>query len=69
METEHSVEHYQRRFAGRSAHIWVVETAIAGSAIGYLVALDLDDAELSNQMEIKRFICCIVSTIMGSANS
>jgi ribosomal protein S18 acetylase RimI-like enzyme len=54
METEHSVEHYQRWFTGRSAHIWVVETAIGGSAIGYLVALDLDDAGLSNQMEIKR---------------
>jgi diamine N-acetyltransferase len=54
METEHSVEHYQRWLAGISAHIWVVETAIGGSPIGYLVALDLDDAGLSNQMEIKR---------------
>jgi ribosomal protein S18 acetylase RimI-like enzyme len=54
METEHSVEHYQQLLAGESAHIWVVETAIGGSAIGYLVALDLDDAGLSTQMEIKR---------------
>jgi ribosomal protein S18 acetylase RimI-like enzyme len=54
METEHSVEHYQHWLAGDSAQIWVVETAIGSSAIGYLVALDLDDAGLSAQMEIKR---------------
>ena len=55
METEHSVAHYQQWLAGDSAHIWVVETAIGGSAIGHLVALNLDDAGLSTQMEIKRF--------------
>jgi ribosomal protein S18 acetylase RimI-like enzyme len=54
METEHSVENYQHWLAGDSAQIWVVETAIGSSAIGYLMALDLDDAGLSAQMEIKR---------------
>lgn len=54
METEHSVEHYQHWLVGDSAYIWVVETAVGSSAIGYLVALDLGEAGLSNQMEIKR---------------
>jgi ribosomal protein S18 acetylase RimI-like enzyme len=54
METEHSAEHYQHWLAGGSAHIWVVETAIGSSAIAYLVALDLDDAGLNSQIEIKR---------------
>jgi ribosomal protein S18 acetylase RimI-like enzyme len=54
MEKEHSVEHYQRWLTAGSAHIWVVETAIGGSAVGYLVAVDLDDEHLCTQMEIKR---------------
>jgi ribosomal protein S18 acetylase RimI-like enzyme len=54
METEHSVEHYEQLLARESAYVRVVETAIGGSAIGYLVALDLDDTGLSTQMEIKR---------------
>lgn len=54
METDHSTEHYQHWLAEGSAHIWVVETAIGGSAIGYLVALDLEGTGLSTKMEIKR---------------
>ena len=54
MEAEHSVQHYQQWLAGRSAHIWVVETEIGGSAVGYSVAFNRDNGDLNNQMEINR---------------
>lgn len=57
METDHSVEHYQQWLAKHSAHIWVVETAIGGSAIGYLVALDLDGTGLRPRGRSSGYIC------------
>src|SRR5258708_33213672 len=54
VEREHSVDRYRSWLADDLAHIWVAETAIGHSAIGYLVALFPPGAASSIEMQISR---------------
>jgi len=54
VDAEHSTEKYGHWLASDFAHIWVVETAVGRSPIGYAVALTSQDAGSSTEMEIRR---------------
>jgi diamine N-acetyltransferase len=54
VEAEHSVERYRSWLKSDFARIWVAQTTMGGSAIGYAVALSASKAGLDQQMEIKR---------------
>jgi len=54
VETEHSIESYRLWLASDFAHIWVAETSVGRSAIGYVVALISQNAGSGAEMEIKR---------------
>ena len=54
VEAEHSVERYRSWLKSDLVRIWVAETTIGGSSIGYAVALSASKVGLAQQMEIKR---------------
>ena len=54
VEAEHSVERYRSWLKSDLVRIWVAQTTLGGSAIGYAVALSESKAGLDQQMEIKR---------------
>src|SRR5260370_5384828 len=54
VETEHSVESYRTCLESDLATIWVAETSVGHSAIGYAVALASENNGLCAEMEFKR---------------
>ena len=54
VETEHSAESYRTWLESDLANIWVAETSVGHSAIGYAVALASENNGLGAEMEIKR---------------
>src|SRR5712675_2771708 len=55
VETEHSAETYRTWLQSDIAKIWVAETSVGRSAIGYAVALTSRNNGFCVEMEIKRF--------------
>jgi len=55
IETEHSAESYRTWLQSDIAKIWVAETLVGRSAIGYAVALTSQNNGFCVEMEIKRF--------------
>jgi GNAT superfamily N-acetyltransferase len=53
-ETEHSVDCYRRWLKSDFAQIWVAETSVGHSTIGYIVALTSQNAGCRPAIEIKR---------------
>jgi ribosomal protein S18 acetylase RimI-like enzyme len=54
IETEHSAESFRTWLQSDSAKIWVAETSVGRSAIGYAVALTPQNNGFCVEMEIKR---------------
>jgi GNAT superfamily N-acetyltransferase len=54
LEAEHTVERYRSWLKSDLVRIWVAQTTLGGSAIGYAVALSASKVGLDQQMEIKR---------------
>lgn len=54
VEAEHSAGRYRSWLESHFAKIWVAETAVGHSAIGYAVALASPSADFGVEMEIKR---------------
>jgi ribosomal protein S18 acetylase RimI-like enzyme len=54
VETEHSGERYRSWLESDFAKLWIAETVVGGSAIGYAVALVSPDAGFGVEIEIQR---------------